>query len=46
MNLITVTNPILFTEHLAVMGRVPMSKYYSTYFLPVLNFSDNFLSCV
>ena len=27
MNMIQVSNPILFTEHVAVMGRVPLSKY-------------------
>ena len=30
MNMITVTNPILFTEHVAVMGRVPLSKYQTS----------------
>ena len=29
LNMITVTNPILFTEHIPIMGRVPLSKYTS-----------------
>ena len=27
MNMVAVTNPILFTEHVPIMGRVPLSKY-------------------
>lgn len=27
VNLVTVTNPILFTEHVPVMGRVPLMFY-------------------
>ena len=34
-NLIQVTNPILFTEHVPVMGRVPLSK--SSLYLSMLD---------
>ena len=27
--LVTVVNPILFTEHIAIMGRVPLRKYFT-----------------
>ena len=30
LNMIAVTNPILFTEHVPVMGRVPLSKYLTS----------------
>ena len=38
VNMISVSNPILFTEHVAVMGRVPLSKYRN-----ILLLTNNFL---
>lgn len=38
INMISVSNPILFTEHVAVMGRVPLSKYRN-----ILLLTNNFL---